>query len=109
MGSKSGVNVFDVLTTSSAVQVGVHKVSHDGTRADDCDLNRKIVKFARLHDWESGHLCARLNLEGPHGVGSAEEIVSGGIVFRDFGKIDRAATSLANSQSIFHRGQHPEP
>lgn len=107
-GFEIRVNVFNVFPPGAAIEVGMNQVPHDGSGADNGNLHRNVVELPWLHDGERGHLRPRLDLKGAYGVGPAEEVVSGRVVFWDLCEIDRAATTFADFQGILHRREHPE-
>ena len=107
-GFEGGVDEVDGFAAVAAVEVGMDEVAHDGTGTDESDLDGEVVEILGLHDGQGGHLGAGLDLEGAHGVGAAEKIVGGGIVVRNLGEVDRFAALVADTDAVFHGGQHAE-
>ncbi len=80
----------------------------DGSGADDGDFNDDVIKAARLHAGQGGHLGAALDLEGADGIGTLHEFVGGGIILRDTGGIDGAASCGTEGEGVFNGCQHAE-
>ena len=72
--------VDDWLTTRPAIQIGMDHLSHDWPRANDRDLDHKVVEGLRLESGERGHLRAAFDLENADGVRATHHGVGFGIV-----------------------------
>jgi hypothetical protein len=62
------------------VQVRVHHLAHYGTGPNDGHLHHDVVKTARHHARQRGHLRAALHLEHADGVGLLQGFENRGIV-----------------------------
>src|SRR6185312_1176096 len=74
------MRVDDRLTAGASIQVRVHHLPDDRTRADDRDLDDEVVKDLRLQARQRRHLRARLDLKEAYGIGFLQHLVNA-IVF----------------------------
>ena len=82
--------------------------THDRAGSDKGNLDGEIVEISWLHDGQGGHLCAGLDLEGAYRVGTAEEVVGGGIIVGNVSEIDFLAALVADAEAVFHRSKHAQ-
>ena len=83
---------FPALT---AIQVGVHHFADDRAGTDDRHLHHDVVKSARHHARQRGHLRAALHLKHGDGIGLLECVEDGRIVLRKMREVDRLAVGRA--------------
>ena len=89
-------------------EVRMQHVALDRAGADDGDLDDHVVKRARHHARQRGHLRTALDLEGADRVCAAEQVVGRRVVLRDFREVHGAAARLAKFNRVLHRGHHAE-
>ena len=76
-GLQEGVGVGDGLGATAPADVGVDGVALDGAGPDEGHLDGQVVEAAGLDPGQGAHLGPALDLEHPHGVGPAEQVVDG--------------------------------
>ena len=85
------VVVGDGFAAGAAVEIGMHHLPHDRTRADDRHLHDEVVETCRLEPRQRGHLGARLDLEQAHGVGRLQHAPHGGVILRQMRQVNTGA------------------
>ena len=91
------------------VQIRMHHFAHDRPRPDDRHLHHDVVKAARLHARQTGHLRAAFHLEHADGVGLLERPIHRRIVLRQARQIHRFAVNLGNHfQAVLDHRHHAQ-
>ena len=105
---ESGMNTVDLLEAIATVEIGMDEVSHDWTGTDEGNLDGEIIEVSRLHDGESGHLRTGLDLKGACRIGTAEEVIGGGVIVGYVSEIDFLSALTADTETVFHGGEHAQ-
>ncbi len=79
---EGGMRVGDRLEAGPAVEEGMHHVTLDRSRTNECHLDDEIVECARLHSRQRVHLGPALDLEQADGVRTAEVVVHRLVIHR---------------------------
>ena len=86
---EQGMQVCDRLFAVAPTDVRVHRTTLDGAGADERHLDDKVVERTRPQPRQRGHLCTRLDLEHPDGIGFAQHVVDR-VLLGDGGEVDVA-------------------
>ena len=76
------MRIRDRFASGAAIQIRVHHLSDNRSRADDRHLHDDVVEPRRLQPRQRRHLRTRLDLEDANRVGLAQHLVDGRIVLR---------------------------
>src|SRR5436309_5416620 len=99
-------NWFEILPT---FQKRIHHLAHNGTRADDRDLNHDVVEAFRTIAWKRRHLCAALYLKKPNGIGLLKSFIDFMIILRKQRQIHSVAIMLRDQlDAIFEHRHHSQ-
>ena len=71
------------------VEIGMHHLADDRTRADDRHLHDDVIEAGRLETRQRRHLRARFNLEDPDRVGVAQHTKHGRVVRWEMSKVHK--------------------
>ena len=87
----------------------MHHFADDRAGPDDGHLHHDVVKRARLHARQAGHLRAAFHLKHADGVGLLQGGENGGIVLRQMRQVHWLAVGFGNQlEAVFQHGHHAE-
>ena len=93
-----------------ASQERVHRAALDRAGPDQRHLDDEIVEGRRAKPGQDGHLRPGLDLEHPHGVGRADHLVDGRVLWRDRAERPLVAVERGDQvETVVQRGQHAQP
>ena len=97
------------FASHAALQIRIHHLPHDRSRANDGDLHHDVVKTFWTQARQARHLRPALDLKHANRVGLLQGGIHRGIVWRQVSEVHFFAVMVANElQGIFEHGHHAE-